>query len=228
VRLAEIERAVALYRESLAESEAAIEAENARARAAEAAEQVVTAREIEQARRRREVDLAIARKAADERLIAAEAERVRAEVEAEASRLLNEAENVLSDDARLNLFRRKLLEHVEGIISASVKPLEKIQDIRIMQLDGLGTDQGGGRGNATDEVINSALRYRVQAPLVDSLLSDIGIDGSNLSRQPGLIREAADMQRIARETGRRENAGEAPDGGGTNPATGDDGDRRGS
>ena len=189
---------------------------------------MTTAREVEQARRRREVDLAIARKAADERLIAAEAERVRAEVEAEASRLLNEAENVLSDDARLNLFRRKLLEHVEGIIAASVKPLEKIQDIRIMQLDGLGTDQGGGRANTTDEVINSALRYRVQAPLVDSLLSDIGIDGSNLARQPGLIREAADMQRIAREAGRGATAGDAPDAAGADPATGDDGDRRGS
>ena len=95
-----------------------------------------------------------------------------------------------------------------------------------MQLDGLGTDQGGGRANTTDEVINSALRYRVQAPLVDSLLSDIGIDGSNLSRQPGLIREAADMQRIARETERRENAGDVPDGGGSDPSAGDDDDRR--
>jgi hypothetical protein len=49
-------------------------------------------------------------------------------------------------------------------------------------------------------VINSALRYRVQAPLIDSLLSDIGIDGSNLAKQGGLIREASDMQRIAADT----------------------------
>jgi hypothetical protein len=55
----------------------------------------------------------------------------------------------------------------------------------------------GHTGSPTDEVINSALRYRVQAPLIDSLLSDIGIEGGVLSKQPGLIREASDMQRIA-------------------------------
>ena len=137
----------------------------------------------------------MAEKAAEEKRIAAEAERVRAAVEAEAQRLLNEAENVLTEEARYSLFRRKLLEHVEGIVAASVKPLEKIQDIRIMQLDGMGGGGDGDGKNATDEVINSALRYRVQAPLVDSLLSDIGIDGSNLTKQPGLIREASDMHR---------------------------------
>ena len=56
--------------------------------------------------------------------------------------------------------------------------------------------EAGGR-NATDEVINSALRYRVQAPMIDELLADLGIEGGNLSKQPGLIREASDMQRIA-------------------------------
>jgi hypothetical protein len=45
-------------------------------------------------------------------------------------------------------------------------------------------------------VINSALRYRVQAPLIDSLLADIGIEGGALAKQGGLIREASDMQRI--------------------------------
>jgi hypothetical protein len=90
-----------------------------------------------------------------------------------------------------------MLEHVEGIVAASVKPLEKIQDIRIMQLDGV-TGGGSRDGSSpTDEVINSALRYRVQAPLIDSLLSDIGIEGGTLAKQGGLIREASDMQRIA-------------------------------
>ncbi len=122
---------------------------------------------------------------------------MRSAVYAEAQRLLNEAENVLTDPARMSLFRRKLLEHVEGIVAASVKPLEKINDIRIVQMDGLNGGGGEGRGSPTDEVINSALRYRVQAPLIDSLLSDIGIDGSNLAKQGGLIREASDMQRVA-------------------------------
>ena len=126
----------------------------------------------------------------------ATAAQLRAVVEAEAAKLLNEAENILTDEARHSLFRRKLLEHVEGIVTASVKPLEKIQDIRIMQLDGIHGGGSGSGGSPTDEVINSALRYRVQAPLIDGLLADIGIEGGNLTKQGGLIREASDMQRI--------------------------------
>ena len=170
---------------------------------AAAEERIATARETEVANRRKAIDVLLAEKAAAERTIAAGAEKVRLTVEAEAQRLLNEAENVLTDPARASLFRRKLLEHVEGIVAASVKPLEKIKDIRIMQLDGMGGTGGEGRsGSPTDEVINSALRCRVQAPMIDSLLADIGIDGANLAKQGGLMREASDMQRIAGEARR--------------------------
>jgi len=40
------------------------------------------------------------------------------------------------------------------------------------------------------------LRYRVQAPLIDSILSEIGVEGGSLAKMPGLIREARDMQGI--------------------------------
>jgi hypothetical protein len=50
-------------------------------------------------------------------------------------------------------------------------------------------------------VIDSALRYRVQAPLIDSILADIGVEGGSLSKMPGLIREARDMQGISKEAG---------------------------
>jgi hypothetical protein len=61
-------------------------------------------------------------------------------------------------------------------------------------------------------VITSALRYRVQAPLIDGLLSDIGIEGGNLAKQGGLIREAADMQRIANEARKSVPKGEGSEG----------------
>jgi Flotillin len=61
---------------------------------------------------------------------------------------------------------------------------------------------GGGR-SATDEVIDSALRYRVQAPLIDSILSDIGVEGGSLAKMPGLIREARDMQGIKDSAARK-------------------------
>ena len=128
---------------------------------------------------------------------------MRAAVEAEAQKLLNEAENVLTDQARYSLFRRKLLDRIEGIVRESVKPMEKIEGIRILHVDGLaggnGGNGGGGR-SATDEVIDSALRYRVQAPLIDSILADIGVEGGSLSKMPGLIREARDMQGIRKDT----------------------------
>jgi len=139
----------------------------------------------------------MAEKAAAEARHMAEAARLRAVVEAEAAKLINEAENILTDEARHSLFKRKMLEHVEGIVAASVKPLEKINDIRIVQLDGGGGGGSAREGSPTDEVINSALRYRVQAPLIDGLLADIGIEGGTLAKQGGLIREASDMQRIA-------------------------------
>ena len=97
-----------------------------------------------------------------------------------------------------------------------------LQDIRIMQLDGGAGSLGGGTGNdgsPTDEVINSALRYRVQAPLIDSLLADIGIDGANLSKQGGLMREASDMQRVANEVAKKSGGS----GGGSGKGSGKEG-----
>lgn len=219
-----MEKAIALYRKSLEESEAAIQADELKAQAVSAAEKVKTMGETEGATRRKSVDLVLAEKAAEEKRIAAEAEKVHAAVAAEAQRLINEAENVLTDEARHSLFKRKMLEHVEGIVAASVKPLERVSDIKIMQLGGSGTHgldwanggsengQGNGQGNGrgpspTDEVMNSALRYRVQAPMVDSLLADIGIDGANLAKSD-VMRTASDMTRAASEMKRLKESGD--------------------
>jgi uncharacterized membrane protein YqiK len=156
----------------------------------------------------------IAEKEAEETRIAAEAERVRAAVEAEAQKLLNEAENVLTDQARYSLFRRKLLDRIEGIVRESVKPMEKIEGIRILHVDGLAGGNGGNSNvagrSATDEVIDSALRYRVQAPLIDSILADIGVEGGSLAKMPGLIREARDMQAMRKENAPKKEAEAKP------------------
>ena len=203
-----MEKAIALYQKSLEESAAKVEAEAMRARAAEAEERVTTARDSEAAKRRTSIEVMLAQKDAEEKRIAAQAEQVRAAVAAEAQKLLYEAENVLTDEARYGLFRRRLLDRIEGIVRESVKPMEKIEGIRILQVDGL--SGGGGRGDGrspTDEVIDSALRYRVQAPMIDQVLKEIGIEGGSLSRLPGLMREASDMQRVAKEAGTGEGKG---------------------
>ena len=95
--------------------------------------------------------------------------------------------------------------------------MEKIEGIRILQVDGLNSNGGGNGGrSATDEVIDSALRYRVQAPLIDSILSDIGVEGGSLAKMPGLIREARDMQGI-KDSARKEAKSEPGSG---DPSTG--------
>ena len=33
----------------------------------------------------------------------------------------------------------------------------------------------------SDQVVNSALRYRSQAPLIDSLMSELGINGGDIN-----------------------------------------------
>jgi uncharacterized membrane protein YqiK len=115
------------------------------------------------------------------------AARIRHEVEAEGARLMNEAANLLTPEARLSAMRRQLIDKLEGIIRESVKPMERIESIRILQADGLGGG-GGGRGggveggNLADNVVNSALRFRAQAPLVDQLLREIGIDAGDVGK----------------------------------------------
>ena len=51
------------------------------------------------------------------------------------------------------------------------------------------------------QVVEAAVRYRVQAPFVDSLLSDIGIDGANIAKSD-IFRNASDMTRAASEAAR--------------------------
>jgi hypothetical protein len=118
---------------------------------------------------------------------------------------------VLTDQARYSLFRRKLLDRIEGIVRESVKPMEKIEGIRILHVDGLAGGNGNGSTrSATDEVIDSALRYRVQAPLIDSILADIGVEGGSLAKMPGLIREARDMQGIHQAAGSKKEGDAKP------------------
>ncbi|HEY6135564.1 MAG TPA: flotillin domain-containing protein, partial [Rubrivivax sp.] len=117
--------------------------------------------------------------------------RVRAEIEAEALQMMNNAHNMLSPEARMSALRMRLVEKAEGIIRESVKPMERIEGIKILHVDGLGGSGGGngdashGGGNFADGVVNSALRFRAQAPLVDQLLREIGIEGGDIQRLVG-------------------------------------------
>ena len=202
LELAEIERQIAVLQKQSEEAEARVNTEAARAQAAQAEEKVATTRETEIAERIAAVDRLMATKDADTAKIAAEAEKISAAVAAEAQRLRNEAENILSEDARAAMLRAKMIDRLEGIVRESVRPMEKIEGIKILHVDGLAGGDHGHR-TPTDEVIESALRYRAQAPLIDEMMKEIGVENPNVARMGDIFRSARDAQSIAKETATR-------------------------
>jgi len=139
---------------------------------------------------------------ADTEKVLAEVAQIRYAIDAEGNRSLNEAENLLSEPARMSQLRKKLLDKLEGIVRESVRPMEKIKGINILLVDFFNGSDGGsggsGEGSVTDEVMNSALRYRVQAPMIDSLMKDIGVDGGKLGNMADVFRNARDIDALSR------------------------------
>jgi uncharacterized membrane protein YqiK len=134
--------------------------------------------------------------------IRALAAKLRYEIEAEGKRMLNEASNVLSPESRASEARLRIIDRIEGIIRESVKPMENIEGIKILHVDGLGGGGGGGAGpageapaNFSDSVVNSALRYRAQAPLVDSLLREIGLQGGDIGQVAKMLEKAGSTEK---------------------------------
>jgi uncharacterized membrane protein YqiK len=132
----------------------------------------------------------------------AEASRVRFEVEAAGQRAINEAANILSNDQISLQTKMALLKVLPDVIRESAKPMEAIDSIKIVQVDGLthggraandgtgsGGAAGGGTGNLASDAVAAALAYRAQAPVLDGLMKELGLDGSSLS---GLVKGAAD------------------------------------
>lgn len=125
---------------------------------------------------------------ADAVKLRAEADAKKYTVEAEGKRAINEASNILSAEQIAMQVRLALIRHMPEIIRQSVKPMEQIEGIKIFQIDGLNTassGNGNGKGasenNLADQVVSSALRYRGQAPLVDMLMSEIGIQAGDIN-----------------------------------------------
>ncbi|MGI9423923.1 MAG: flotillin family protein [Hyphomicrobiaceae bacterium] len=117
-------------------------------------------------------------------------------VDAEGKRAINEAANVLSPEQIAMQVKLALFRALPDIIAQSVKPIEAIDGIRIVQVEGLNAGNGAGTaasdsagahatganggGNLADQAVAAALRYRSQAPMLDSLLNEVGLDGASL------------------------------------------------
>lgn len=127
--------------------------------------------------------------AADSEKLRAEAQEKVYQVEAVGKRAINEADNVINAAVLEAKIKQVLIENLPNIIRESVKPMEHIDGIKIIQVEGLGGGNAGSNGHVpsngdsslADQLVSSALRYRGQAPLVDSLMEEIGLKGGSLN-----------------------------------------------
>ncbi|MCG7530784.1 flotillin family protein [Psychrobium sp. MM17-31] len=118
---------------------------------------------------------------ADALMLKAEADERILAVEAAGKQALYEAENMLRDE-QIELQRAlATLKVLPEIIANSVKPLENIEGIKILQGYGAGAKGDGqtissaGNGSMAEQVTAAALNYRANAPLVDSMLQELGL-----------------------------------------------------
>ena len=142
------------------------------------------AAEQDAAGRRAATTLVLAEADAKAERLRQEANDLRFEVESRGRRALNEAENVASPETMALRARLAAIDRIEAVVRESAKPLEHISDIKIVHVDGLtgsGSREGAageaGVGSVADQVMNSALKYKLQAPLVDALLDAAGMGG---------------------------------------------------
>lgn len=220
ISIQEQAREIAISMKSKERSEAQKMAEDARALMIEAQERVQTIRDLEIANRQKAIELIDAERIAEaeatrSRILAeaekgaaqdlADADRIavsaleeRLRVESQGKEKLNAAENLRSDASRKSALHKALVENLPEIIRESVKPMEKIGEIKILHVEGLPgmsgnggsggsgdaahADGGGNEGNLANQVVTSALRYRTQAPFVDTLLGEIGLTADSVHR----------------------------------------------
>ena len=122
--------------------------------------------------------------------------------DAAAVRAMTEAENTMSEELMTLKLRLSVIDRLKDIIHESAKPMENINDIRILQVDGvLGHTGGPGRADALsadspgtlpDQLVNSALRYRAQAPVIDRLLGELGLKGADAAAVTGFLEQQLD------------------------------------
>jgi uncharacterized membrane protein YqiK len=213
VEIARQEMQIAIANKSREQSDADAAANLARAEAVKAEETVNTARQVAVAERDKAIQLIEAAKDAEQNAIAvtvsasaekeaaldraeaitieAKARQAAALAEAEGKKAINEALNTLSA-AQIDLqVRTLLLQQLPEILERAVKPMEKIDSIRIVQVSGMpgsanapGAGAGGnGPGGATfpEQVMNSALQYQLAKPIVDAVMKDAGLSNEGIT-----------------------------------------------
>ncbi|MEJ6391685.1 flotillin domain-containing protein [Gymnodinialimonas sp. 2305UL16-5] len=105
--------------------------------------------------------------------------------EAEGTRAITEAENALSEQIVAMKVDMARIDAIPGIMEQMVKPVEKIDSIKIHQVGGLGGANGGaaGGGDGDKPVVNQALDsimgMAVQMPALRALGDELGLSLEN-------------------------------------------------
>ena len=126
-----------------------------------------------------------AKASADAKMLQAEADEKVLAVEAQGKQALYEAENTLKNEQIELQKSLAMLKILPELVEQAVKPLENIEGIKILQGYGQGgTSSTGSHTVATsgsglaEQVTQAALNYRANAPLVASMLREVGlVDG---------------------------------------------------
>ena len=222
VEIARQDTQIAIATKSREQSVADAEANLARAEAVKAEETVNTARQVAVAERDKAIQLIEASKDAEQNAIAvkvsasaekeaaidraealtieAKAKQAAAMAEAEGRRAINDAMNTLSV-AQIDLqVRTQLLQQLPAILAEAVRPMEKIDSIRIVQVNGM-PGQAGAAGQAAangatfpEQVMNSALQYQIAKPIVDAVMKDAGLNNEGIT---GMAQTLAGMLQSA-------------------------------
>ena len=221
VKMASEDRTISLLAKQKERAEATKGTSEAEAAAAVAEETIATARQVALAEREHKIGISRAERIAQEKAIAtklaaeaervsstdiakakeiiaaadAAAERIKLLAEAEGRRQINEAANVLSDSQVTMQLKLAIVQTLPNIIRESVKPLESIEGIKIIDIAGIAASTGAtsyngpnetppgggppGGGDLIDRAVSGALRYRMQGPVVDGLLREVGLIGEN-------------------------------------------------
>jgi flotillin len=106
------------------------------------------------------------------------AERERLLAEAEGKRAQIEAENQQSEALLRSRIEMHKLDRLPEIAAQMMKPVEKIESIRINQIAGLGNNGGGGGGDSSpfSQALESILGMSVQLPMMKKIGEEIGLD----------------------------------------------------
>lgn len=196
-----VDNAIALANKRIEETRKDAEAERVRTELIEAVESTQTNKDIMIARRKGELSIleaernkgvdrlktdsdilrvqAMAEAEAKAQDIKTESDKLRKLSESEGARSLIEAENAISSSLMSMKLEMERIRTLPELATQMMKPVEKIDSIRINQIGGLGGDSSGvsnGMKSPLDQAMESILSMAVQLPAMKNLGQEIGLE----------------------------------------------------